>query len=192
MLSSANAAAAIIVIAALWVVFAAALAILAAKRIRRAQAVLGATRTMRSLLDAAPARAMIIHADGTVDADARLIQELGLSAIPRRIEDLTGNDSGFEADDLSSLIEGLADVRLGGAPLPSVATGRWRAGSRASRRIGAAAGQARFGPGLAVRHQRCGCGARDADPTPPTDRRRARCADAPHTKCSVPDVVSRT
>jgi signal transduction histidine kinase len=113
----ANAAAAIIVIAALWVVFAAALAMLAAKRIRRAQSLLGATRTMRSLLDAAPARAMIIHADGTVDADARLVQELGLSGIPRRIEELTGAESGFEPDDLSSLIEALADVRLGGAPL---------------------------------------------------------------------------
>ena len=117
MLSSANAAAAIIVIAALWVVFAAALAILAAKRIRRAQAVLGATRAMRSLLDVAPARAMIIHADGTLDIDARLVQDLGLSAVPRQIEGLGGNESGFDSDDLASLIESLADLRLGGAPL---------------------------------------------------------------------------
>lgn len=117
MLSSANAAAAIIVIAALWVVFAAALAILAARRIRRAQAVLGATRTMRSLLDAAPARAMIIHADGTLDSDGRLIQDLGLTSAPRRIEELGGSDSGVDPNDLTSLIEALADVRLGGAPL---------------------------------------------------------------------------
>jgi len=117
MLSSANAAAAIIVIAALWVVFAAALAILAAKRIRRAQAVLEATRAMRSLLDVAPARAMIIHADGTLDIDARLVQDLGLSAVPRQIEGLGGNESGFDSDDLASLIESLADLRLGGAPL---------------------------------------------------------------------------
>ncbi|HVJ71737.1 MAG TPA: ATP-binding protein [Sphingomicrobium sp.] len=116
-MSSANAAAAIIVIAALWVVFAAALAILAAKRIRRAQAVLEATRAMRSLLDVAPARAMIIHADGTLDIDARLVQDLGLSAVPRQIEGLGGNESGFDSDDLASLIESLADLRLGGAPL---------------------------------------------------------------------------
>ncbi|MCL6697618.1 PAS-domain containing protein [Sphingomonas sp. NSE70-1] len=117
MLSSANASAAIIVLAALWVVFAAALAILAAGRIRRAQSVLGAARTMRSLLDAAPARAMIIHGDGTVDADARLVQELGLSKVPQRIDELTGDGGGFEPDDLSSFIESLADVRLGAAPL---------------------------------------------------------------------------
>ena len=113
----ANAAAAIIVIAALWVAFAAALAILAARRIRRAQSVLGASRTMRSLLDAAPARAMLINADGSVDADARLVQELGLPGTPRRLEDLGGSDSGLDRDDLSSLIEALGDVRLGGAAL---------------------------------------------------------------------------
>ena len=113
----ANAAAAIIVIAALWVAFAAALAILAARRIRRAQSVLGASRTMRSLLDAAPARAMLINVDGSVDADTRLVQELGLPGAPKRLEDLGGSDSGLDRDDLSSLIEALGDVRLGGASL---------------------------------------------------------------------------
>ena len=113
----ADAAAAIIVIAALWVAFAAALAMFAAMRIRRAQSLLAATRTMRSLLDAAPARAMLIQADGSVEVDARLVQELGLAGPPQKIENLTGVDRGFESDDLSSLIEALADVRLGGAPL---------------------------------------------------------------------------
>lgn len=117
MIVGSKAAAAIIIIAALWVVFAAALAILAAKRIRRAQAVLAATRNMRSLLDAAPARAMLIHPNGKVEADSRLVQELGLPAIPQRIEDLVAADAGFEPDDLASLNEALADVRLGGAPL---------------------------------------------------------------------------
>jgi len=112
-----EAAAAIIVIAALWVAFAAALAILAAKRIRRAQSVLGATRSMRSLLDAAPARAVLIHADGSVEADARLVQELGLPGVPLKIGDLVSNDGGIDRDDLSSLIDALADVRLGGAAL---------------------------------------------------------------------------
>jgi signal transduction histidine kinase len=113
----ANAAAAIIVIAALWVVIAAALAMLAAKRIRRAQSVLAATRTMRSLLDAAPSRALLIHADGTIDADTRLVQELGLERMPGRIDELSRTEGGFEQNDLSSLIEALADVRLGGAPI---------------------------------------------------------------------------
>ena len=113
----ADAAAAIIVIAALWVVIAAALAIMAARRIRRAQSVLGASRTMRSLLDVAPAHAILIQGDGRVDADPKLIQELGLSKAPQKLEELAGENSGLDRDDLSSLIEALADVRLGGAPL---------------------------------------------------------------------------
>ena len=75
MIVGAEAAAAIIVIAALWVASAAALAILAAKRLRRALAVLGAARTMRSLLDAAPARAMLIHPSGKIEADAQLLRD---------------------------------------------------------------------------------------------------------------------
>ncbi len=113
----AKAAAAIIVIAALWVAIAAALAILADRRLRRAQAVLGAARTMRSLLDAAPARALLVHPDGRVEADAQLLRELGLQATPRRLDDLGGDDAGFDRDDLATFASALNDVRLGGAPL---------------------------------------------------------------------------
>jgi signal transduction histidine kinase len=113
----ANLAAAIIVIAAIWVVFAAALAILAAKRLRRAQAVLGAARAMRSLLDCAPARAILVHPDGKVEADEQLTRELGLAGVPRQLADLAGKDSGFERADLDSLSTDLAEVRLGGRPI---------------------------------------------------------------------------
>ena len=64
----------IIVAAALWVALGVLIAILAARRLRRAQAVLGAARTMRSLLDAAPARAMLVHADGRIEADGKLLR----------------------------------------------------------------------------------------------------------------------
>ncbi len=117
MIVGAKAAAAIIVIAALWVAIAAALAILAARRLRRAQAVLGAARTMRSLLDAAPARALLVFADGRIEADAQLVRELGLTATPRRLDELGGDEAGFDRGDLAKFASGLNDVRLGGAPL---------------------------------------------------------------------------
>lgn len=117
MIVGANAAAAIIVIAALWVAIAAALAVLAARRLRRAQAVLGAARTMRSLLDAAPARALLVYPDGRVEADANLVRELGLSRNPEKLDDLAGKESGFEAGDLKQFAAALEDVRLGGAPI---------------------------------------------------------------------------
>jgi len=113
----AKAAAAIIVIAALWVAFAAALAILAARRLRKAQSVLGAARTMRSLLEAAPARALLVHADGSVEADSKLVRELALPAAPQRLDDLAGQDHGFDREDLDVFAEALNDVRLGGAAI---------------------------------------------------------------------------
>ena len=100
MIVGADAAAAIIVIAALWVALAAALAVLAARRLRRAQAVLGAARTMRSLLDAAPARALLILPDGRIEADSSLVRELGISAVPEKLADLAGAESGFDREDL--------------------------------------------------------------------------------------------
>ena len=113
----ANVAAAIIVIAALWVALAAALAVISARRLRRAQAVLGAARSMRALLEAAPARAMLVQADGSVDADAHLVRELGLANSPAKLGDLAAKDAGLDPDDLRELVAALDDVRLGGAPL---------------------------------------------------------------------------
>src|SRR5688572_14308121 len=117
MIGSATAAAAIIVVAALWVAFAATLAILAARRMRRAHAVLGAARSMRSLLDAAPARALLVYPDGRIEADAQLVRELGLSVTPGRLEQLSGGEVGLDQGDLTALTSALDDVRLSGTPL---------------------------------------------------------------------------
>ena len=110
-------ASAIIVIAAIWVVIASVLAILAAKRLGRAQSVLDAARTMRALLDAAPARAMLVHADGKIEVDGQLVRELGLTSAPKRLIDLAGKGSGFDKEELEAFASDLADVRLGGAPV---------------------------------------------------------------------------
>ncbi|HET9335416.1 MAG TPA: PAS-domain containing protein [Sphingomicrobium sp.] len=117
MIVGANAAGAIIVIAALWVALAAAIAIAAARRLKRAQAIVGAARTMRSLLDAAPARAMLIHSDNRIEVDLQLVRELGLQGEPRRLEELAGDNSGFDRDDLMAFVAALDDVRFGGSRL---------------------------------------------------------------------------
>ncbi|MFL6852919.1 MAG: ATP-binding protein [Sphingomicrobium sp.] len=69
---------------------------------------------MRSLLDAAPARAVLVHGDGRVDADAKLIQELGLPSAPQQLGDLAGDEWGIDREDLDGFAAILADVRLGG------------------------------------------------------------------------------
>src|SRR4029434_9202667 len=86
--------------------------------LRRAQSVLGAARTMRSLLDAAPARALLVFADGGVEADSKLVRELGLPSPPGRLEDLAGDDHGFDREDFDAFSEILNHARLGAAPLP--------------------------------------------------------------------------
>ncbi len=107
----------IIVAAALWVALGVAIAIIAARRLRRAQAVLGAARTMRSLLDAAPARALLVHPSGRVEADAQLLRELGFASPPERLEQLAGDNAGFDREDLAVFTLLLEEVRLGGAPV---------------------------------------------------------------------------
>ncbi|MFL6738020.1 MAG: ATP-binding protein [Sphingomicrobium sp.] len=69
---------------------------------------------MRSLLDAAPARAVLVHGDGRVDADAKLVQELGLPSAPQKLADLAGDEWGIDREDLDGFAAILADVRLGG------------------------------------------------------------------------------
>nr|WP_294851443.1 PAS domain-containing sensor histidine kinase [uncultured Sphingomonas sp.] len=112
-------AAAIIVIAALWVAIAAALSILAARRLRRAQTVIGAARLLRTLLDEAPARPMMIGPDGRLQADEMASRDLGLDGLPAQLDDLAANGRGIVPEDLAELTRRLDDLRLDGRPVRS-------------------------------------------------------------------------
>ncbi|HXH53662.1 MAG TPA: ATP-binding protein [Sphingomicrobium sp.] len=92
-----------LVIAVLWTAAAAALAIISARRLRRAGAVISAARAMASLLEVAPARPLVIHSDGRIEADARLLRELGLERSPRSLTGLAGDDSGLVGEDVEAL-----------------------------------------------------------------------------------------
>ena len=91
-------------LAAVWIVIAAALSIAAARRLRRAGAVLGSAQALSRLLEVAPARPLVVHADGHVEADPRLLRELGLSGSPASLADLAGDECGFDKEDLDALI----------------------------------------------------------------------------------------
>jgi len=58
---------------------AAALSFVAVTRIRRAQALIAAARDWKGLLDAAPARPVVLHPDGRLEVDKLLLRDLGLS-----------------------------------------------------------------------------------------------------------------
>lgn len=98
--------AAILVVAALavlWVAIAIALSLLAARRFRLAEQVLGTARANATLLEISPARPLVVRPDGRIETDSHLIRELGLKSPPRTLSDLHGNDSGLDPDDLERL-----------------------------------------------------------------------------------------
>ncbi|MCY7339383.1 MAG: PAS-domain containing protein [Sphingomonas bacterium] len=112
-----NVASAIIVVASLWLAIAAALSLLAGRRIRRAAGVVGAAQQMRSLLEAAPARPLLVRPDGTIDIDHILLRDLGIEDQPTTLDQLAGEDRGLVAADLMVLKSDLAAASLGARPL---------------------------------------------------------------------------
>src|SRR5687768_294108 len=93
-----------VALAAVWIVIATALSIAAARRLRRAGAVLQSAQAMSKLLEVAPARPLVVHADGRLEADPRLLRELGISGSPASLAELAGDECGFDEEDLDGLI----------------------------------------------------------------------------------------
>ena len=90
-------------LALLWVSIAAAMSLVAARRLQLAQRVLDAARANASLLRISPARPAIVRGDGKIEADSQLIRELGLRLPPKNLSELTGEDCGLVPDDLAVL-----------------------------------------------------------------------------------------
>ena len=111
---TAGTATVVIILAAFWLAIAALLLIMASRRIARANAVLASARTTAALLRSAPARPLLVHADGKVEIDFHLQRDLVLHDEPRTLDQLAGNDSGIRADDLELLRADLAASAIGG------------------------------------------------------------------------------
>ena len=94
---------AIVALALLWLGVAIGLSMLAARRLRRAQDVLGAARSNATLLELAPARPLLVRPDQRIEIDSQLYRELGLHRHPERLSDLAGNDTGISPDALEAL-----------------------------------------------------------------------------------------
>jgi signal transduction histidine kinase len=107
----------IIVLAAFWVAIAAMLMILASRRISRANALLGGARSVASLLRSVPARPLIVRPDGSVESDSLLQRDLGLAAMPRRLDDLAGDGVGLDPADLDSLKDDVQAAAISGVAI---------------------------------------------------------------------------
>jgi signal transduction histidine kinase len=90
-------------LALLWLAVGVAIAIMAARRFRLAQQVLDAARANARLLALAPARPLLVRADGRIETDGQLMRELGLEGSPKKLGDLGGTDNGIVTEDLEAL-----------------------------------------------------------------------------------------
>ena len=107
----------VLAIAGLWLAIAAALLVIAARRVRDANALVGSARSLASLLEVAPARPLLVRSNGSLDADTRLARELGFERPPTSWNDLAGNDHGLVGDDVHALREAVEGAALSGTSL---------------------------------------------------------------------------
>jgi len=103
---------AIVAVALLWLALAVAMTVVAARRFRLAEEVLGAARTNATLLDLAPARPLVVRPDERIEVDAQLVRDLGLHGTPARLSELVGNDGGLLAEDFEALKEDIDTARV--------------------------------------------------------------------------------
>ena len=101
-------------LAALWIVIAAALSIVAARRLRDATNVISGARSLQNLLQLSPGRPLVVLPDGSIQVDERLLREIGFERAPKRLSGLAGKDRGLVADDLTELEKQVRDAAISG------------------------------------------------------------------------------
>ncbi len=106
-------------LAALWIVIAAALSIVAARRLREATNIISTARSLQALLDLSPGRPLVVRSDGTIETDLRLLREIGIDKPPRELSGLAGEDRGLIAEDVEALSRQLRDAAIAGDNLQS-------------------------------------------------------------------------
>ena len=107
----------VVLLALLWIAIAAAMAVAAAHRLRLATSVLGSARTMSTLLELAPAHPLLVRPDRRIEADARLLRELGVDGAPGTLAELVGQDRGLVGEDVALLEEDIAAAALSGGKI---------------------------------------------------------------------------
>src|SRR5687768_10452324 len=107
----------VLLIAGLWLAIAAALLVLAGRRIRDANSVVAAATSMASLLEVAPSRPVLVRPGGPIEADERLLRELSVEAPAKSWSDLSNAGNGLVEDDVSELRNAVQAAALSGAPI---------------------------------------------------------------------------
>jgi signal transduction histidine kinase len=101
-------------LAALWILIAAIISVLAARRIRDAGTVVSAARSLRNLLDLSPGRPLVVRSDGSIEADHRLLREIGIEKAPKTLSGLAGDERGLVSEDLGELAAQVREAAISG------------------------------------------------------------------------------
>jgi len=101
-------------LAALWILIAAIMSVLAARRIRDAGTIVSAARSLQNLLDLSPGRPLVVRSDGSIEADRRLLREIGIEKAPKKLAGLAGNDRGLDPEDLEKLTAQVREAAMSG------------------------------------------------------------------------------
>ncbi|HET9458648.1 MAG TPA: PAS-domain containing protein [Sphingomicrobium sp.] len=101
-------------LAALWILVGVVVSVIAARRLGEARTVISAARSLKDLLELSPARPLVVRPDGTVEADSRLLRELGIEKAPKALTGLAGQDQGLAAEDVERLVETVREAALTG------------------------------------------------------------------------------
>jgi signal transduction histidine kinase len=102
----------VVALGLLWLAVAVAISVIAARRFRLAEQVLGAARSTGALLELAPARPLVVRPDGAIEVDGQLLRELGLEQPCEQLDDLAGPERGIAANDLEALKSDIEVARL--------------------------------------------------------------------------------
>ena len=109
--------AAAVALALVWIAIGIALSLLAGQRLRRASGVLASARSMAGLLDATPALPLLVRHNREVEVGARLLRELGMTAVPAKLEDFAGDAAGIARDDLEALLGDVDTAAVSGGTI---------------------------------------------------------------------------
>ena len=105
----------VVILAAFWLAIAAALMIVSGRRLKHAQALSHGARSLSTLMRALPARPLLVHPDGSIEADGLLQRDLGLERTPARLDELSEEGRGLDPGDLEALRGDLRAAALGAA-----------------------------------------------------------------------------
>lgn len=101
-------------LAALWILIAAIMSVLAARRIRDASTIVSAARSLQNLLDLSPGRPLVVRSDGSIEADRRLLREIGIEKAPKNLSGLGGAERGLIPEDLDELAAQVRQAAMSG------------------------------------------------------------------------------